>query len=275
MHLRTPPSTLSQVTSPTTTMAYGPPDRPTFVMTPSPSSSAKSLDVTKPLLATDTGNPSGASFRSRGSPQTGQDEDDNRSPLRETSASLRTRTAATMLSFFILGVFTSTIGVVLPYLERYYHLTDIQVSVIFLAAPVGYVLAAQLNGLVHLRLGQRGIAVIGPLFQLLFAGGAAAHPPFPFLLVAVAAGNFGAGLIDASWCAWAAGRENANFISGLLHGSYSAGAAAGPFIAGTLLSAGRPWWHWYYVLVRTSLTTSFCRFANIDSLRLLGRSRAY
>ena len=162
-----------------------------------------------------------------------------------------------MLSFFILGLFTSTIGVVLPHLEKYYGLTDIQVSVIFLVAPVGYILAAQLNGLVHLRLGQRGVAVIGPLFQILFASGAAAHPPFPLLLLAVAAGNFGAGLIDASWCAWAAGLQNANTVSGFLHGSYSAGAAVGPFVAGTLLSAGqRPWYHWYYVLVRYGLHSS-------------------
>ncbi|KAB5542547.1 major facilitator superfamily domain-containing protein [Coniochaeta sp. 2T2.1] len=158
-----------------------------------------------------------------------------------------------MASFFILGLFTSTIGVVLPYLESYYSLTDTQVSTIFLVAPVGYILASSLTSLVHLRLGQRGIAVIGPLFQIVFAAGAAANPPFPLLLVAVACGNFGAGLLDASWCAWAAGRENANAVSGLLHGSYSAGAAVGPFVAGALLAGGRPWYHWYYVLLTFSL----------------------
>ncbi|KAJ9131825.1 MFS general substrate transporter [Pleurostoma richardsiae] len=159
-----------------------------------------------------------------------------------------------MLSFFVLGLFTSTIGVIIPLIEGYYNLTDIQVSVIFLVPPIGYVLAAQLNGLIHLRFGQRGIAIIGPLFHLVFAGGAAVHPPFLVLLLAVAAGSFGAGLVDASWCAWAAGLENANAISGLLHGSYSVGAAAGPFFAGSFLSAGhRPWYHWYYVLVVASL----------------------
>lgn len=112
-------------------------------------------------------------------------------------------------------------------------------------------MAAYLNSFVHLQLGQRGIAVIGPTCQLVYAVGWSLHPPFPVLLAFSVIGGFGTGLLDGSWCAWSGGLEtNANTIQGFLHGSYSLGASLGPFLAGTMISVGeKPWFHWYYVVV--------------------------
>lgn len=135
-------------------------------------------------------------------------------------------------------------------LEVYYHLTDTLVSLIFLITPLGYFIAAYLNSFVHLKLGQRGIASIGPICQLIFAAVASTHPPFPLFLVCCAIGGFGTGLIDGSWCAWTGGMDNANVVSGFLQGSYSVGASLGPLVAGSIISVGhRPWYDWYYVLV--------------------------
>ena len=160
------------------------------------------------------------------------------------------RVVATMFSFVVLGLVVSTTGVMVPYLEEYYGLSDLHVSLIFLAGPVGYLPAAQLNTSIHRKFGQRGIATIGPCVILLFTVAAAAHPPFVLLLVAFLAGGFGEGLLDGSWCAWAGAMQNANKISGLLHGSFSLGAAAGPFLASTLITTRHyPWWTWYCVLV--------------------------
>jgi fucose permease len=71
--------------------------------------------------------------------------------------------------------------------------------------------------------------------------------------------TFGTGLLDASWCAWAGGMgERANTVSGMLHGSFSVGAAVGPSLAGTLIgTTNRPWWDWYYLLVSLPPTYSF------------------
>lgn len=157
-----------------------------------------------------------------------------------------------MLSFTVLGTMVSTLGVMVPQFESHYALSDLQVSSVFLVWPVGYVGAAWLNGVVHLRFGQRGIAALGPFFHIVFAAAAALHPPFPLLLVALAVGSLGTGILDGSFCAWAGGVENANVVQGFLHGSYSAGAALGPFLAGTMLEASHlAWYTWYYVLVRT------------------------
>lgn len=159
--------------------------------------------------------------------------------------------AAAMFCFIVLGMLVSTLGVMVPQFEAYYHLTDLRVSAIFLVWPIGYVVASYLNGRIHSRFGRRGIAAVGPLFHVVLAMVAALHPPFPVLLTAMAVGSLGTGVLDGPLCAWAGAMENANVVQGFLHGSYSAGAALGPFLAGTMLEVGKiPWYGWYYVLVR-------------------------
>jgi fucose permease len=163
--------------------------------------------------------------------------------------------AAAMYSFIILGLFNSSIGAVLPLLSQHYNLTDLQVSSIFLAGPIGYVLAAQCSDIIHYRFGQRGIAVAGPVLQIIATVTAACHPSFGLVLVASAFQGLGTGLLDGSWCAWAGSMEKANTISGLLHGSYSVGGAMGPFLVTVLTTKGRAWWTWYAILVSLSRTS--------------------
>jgi fucose permease len=161
--------------------------------------------------------------------------------------------AAAMYSFVTLGLFNSSIGAVLPLLSHHYGLTDLQVSCIFLAGPIGYIFAAQCSDAIHYRFGQRGIAVIGPVFQIIATSIAASHPSFGLVLVAFAFQGLGTGLLDGSWCAWAGSMEKANTISGLLHGSYSVGGAIGPFFVGVLSEKKRPWYIWYSILVGFSV----------------------
>ncbi|KAI0176153.1 MFS general substrate transporter [Hypoxylon sp. FL1284] len=172
---------------------------------------------------------------------------------RETSAMLRI--AAAMYSFVVLGMLVSSLGVMVPRLEAEYNLSDAGVSIVFLVWPAGYAAAAWLNGPLHARLGQRGVAVVGPLFHVLLAAGASLRPPaFAALLAAFALGSLGTAVLDGSFCAWAGAVENANVVQGFLHGSYSAGAALGPFLAGTMLEVGHlPWYSWYYVLLGASV----------------------
>lgn len=168
---------------------------------------------------------------------------------------------ATLCSFVLLGFIISTPGVVLPHLEEHYHLDDIHASLIFLVAPVGYLLGARLNVPIHRYMGQRGIALIAPICQVIFTGLISTfHDPqkagFPVFLVATVVGNVGSGLLDGSWCAWAGGLggKRTNTVQGLLHGSFSVGAGLGPFLAGTMFSVWkRPWWIWYNFLLVASV----------------------
>lgn len=154
-----------------------------------------------------------------------------------------------MVSFSTLGLFNSSIGAVLPPIRHYYSLTDLHVSVLFLAGPLGYIFAAQCSDIIHQRFGQRGIAITGPIFQILAHLMTALHPRFGWILFAFGLQGIGAGLLDGSWCAWAGNMEKANTISGMLHGSYSVGGAAGPFLATLITTSNRPWYLWYWVLV--------------------------
>ncbi|KAI1415890.1 MFS general substrate transporter [Hypoxylon sp. FL1857] len=176
------------------------------------------------------------------------------SPEHRRSTPLLFRIAAAMVSFVVLGMMVSTLGVMVPQLEAYYNLSDFYVSFVFLVWPVGYIVAAYLNNILHIKLGQRGIAIFGPLFHIILTTVAALHPPFPVLLVALAVGSLGTGILDGSFCAWAGAMENANVVQGFLHGSYSTGAAIGPFLAGTMFSVGHmPWYTWSYVLLGASV----------------------
>jgi fucose permease len=162
-----------------------------------------------------------------------------------------------MFSFVILGLFTSSIGVMLPPLSTHYELNDVSVSFIFLAVPFGYIIGSSLNPLVHRQFGQRGIAVFGPALHITSAVALGLHPKFGVLLVAFALNAMGSGTLDGSWCAYAASMENPGFVSGLLHGSFSVGAAVGPFFAGGLMEKGMNWWVWYYGLVGFRIVSFF------------------
>ena len=158
---------------------------------------------------------------------------------------------AAMLCFASLGMSVSATGVLLPHIERYYHLSDMNVSCMFLIGPIGYIAAAQLNRLAHEKFQLRGVAVIGSLLHIASAAAAALQPPFAMLLVSVALGACGSGFLDGAWCAWAAGMRKPNEISGWLHGAFSAGASLGAVIAGSFVSRGAESWNlWYMFLVR-------------------------
>jgi len=88
------------------------------------------------------------------------------------------------------------------------------------------------------------------MLHILGAVALALHPPFWVVLMAFGGVAMGIGLLDGSWCSWSAGQKNANAVSGMMHGGFSVGAAAGPFFAGKVLQNWKQeWWVWYYFLV--------------------------
>lgn len=135
---------------------------------------------------------------------------------------------------------------------------------LFLSPLVGYTASALLNNIVHLKWGQRGIAIICPLCHLIAYISAAAHPPFPVIIVFFTLAGFGNGLEDAAWNAWVGNMANNNEVLGFLHGFYGLGATISPLIATTMITkANLTWFHYYqYIMV------SFCR----SKLKLLANS---
>jgi fucose permease len=140
-------------------------------------------------------------------------------------------------------------------LETYYKLSYSVVSVVFLAPFIGYCAAAFLNNLIHIKLGQRGIAILGPLFHLLAFVVLAVHPPYPVLVIFLVGAGFGSGCIDAAWCAWTGNMVSANKVQGFLQACYSLGATLGPLIATSMIAPEKgnlPWYRYFYIMVCTS-----------------------
>ena len=150
-----------------------------------------------------------------------------------------------------MGLNDATYGAIIPYLEEYYHLSYLIVSLIFLSPFVGYNVAALLNNTIHLKYGQRGVAFLAPLCHLVAYIVIAVHPPYPVLVVVFILAGLGNGLEDSAWNAWIGAMANANEILGFLHGFYGLGATIAPLIATTMITkAHLPWYYWYYVMVR-------------------------
>ena len=144
---------------------------------------------------------------------------------------------------------TYTLQAIIPYLEDYYELTYIVVSLVFLSPLGGYVGAALLNNWLHVHFGQRGIALIGPTCHIIAYTGIAAHPPYPALVVLFIAAGFGNGVVDAGWNVWAGNMANSNELLGFLHGFFGLGAVLSPLAATSLIT--KKGWHWhqfYYIM---------------------------
>jgi fucose permease len=135
-------------------------------------------------------------------------------------------------------------------LEEYYNLSYTVVSLVFLSPYAGYTLAAILNNALHVRFGQRGVAIVGPGLHLISYMVFALHPPYPVLVIFYMLIGFGNGIIDAAWCAWLGNMANANHVTGFLQASYALGATVSPLIATALITkAGLGWYTFYYLMV--------------------------
>ncbi|CAL3968648.1 unnamed protein product [Diplocarpon coronariae] len=163
------------------------------------------------------------------------------------------RVFATFWSFFVVGMNDGSYGALIPHLELYYDLNYTVVSLIFLSPFAGYSLASVVNNLIHVRFGQRGVAVMGPLCHLASYTVVAVHPPYPVLVVMFIFVGFGNGLIDAAWCAWLGNMANANEVQGFLQASYSLGATVSPLIATALVEkTSLDWYEFYYIMIAAS-----------------------
>ncbi|KAH6615348.1 major facilitator superfamily domain-containing protein [Boeremia exigua] len=160
------------------------------------------------------------------------------------------RTAAAFWSFVVMGSNDAAYGALIPYLQEYYSLSFIVISLVFLSPLVGYTASALLNNTIHLRWGQRGVGLLAPTCHLVPYIVIALHPPYPVLVVIFMLAGFGNGLADAAWNAWMGAMANPNEVLGFLHAFYGVGAVLAPLIATTMITrAHLPWFAFYYVMI--------------------------
>ncbi|KAJ4028899.1 hypothetical protein NW761_014227 [Fusarium oxysporum] len=134
----------------------------------------------------------------------------------------------------------AAVGALVPYL-------------IFLTPFAGYAIAAFTNAHIHLRWGQRGVAILAPMCHVIAFTIVTIHPPFPALVVLYGLSGFGNGLADAAYCAWVGAMDKSNQIQGFMHSCYSLGALCAPLISASMVvHSGLPWYSFFYVIIGIS-----------------------
>ncbi|RKL06634.1 hypothetical protein BFJ71_g2574 [Fusarium oxysporum] len=93
--------------------------------------------------------------------------------------------AFAFLSFIIAGMNDAAVGALIPYLETYYDLSYTIISLIFLTPFAGYSVAAFTNARIHMKFGQRGVAIMAPICHLITFIALALHPPYPVLVIGI------------------------------------------------------------------------------------------
>ncbi|XWW99878.1 hypothetical protein V2A60_007892 [Cordyceps javanica] len=112
------------------------------------------------------------------------------------------RMAFAFVSFIVAGMNDAAIGPLLPYLEDYYGLGKTVISLIFLTPFLGYSVAAFTNARIHVRFGQRGIAIMAPLCHVITYAVLASHPPYPVLIVVNAISGFATSMVVKAGLPW-------------------------------------------------------------------------
>ncbi|EXL70254.1 hypothetical protein FOPG_13912 [Fusarium oxysporum f. sp. conglutinans race 2 54008] len=129
-------------------------------------------------------------------------------------------------------------------------MNDAVVGLIFLTPFAGYAIAAFTNAHIHLRCGQRGVAILAPMCHVIAFTIVTIHPPFPALVVLYGLSGFGNGLADAAYCAWVGAMDKSNQIQGFMHSCYSLGALCAPLISTSMVvHSGLPWYSFFYVMI--------------------------
>jgi len=168
------------------------------------------------------------------------------------------RVLATFWCFTILGANDAAYGALIPYLEAYYNVDYITISLVFLSPVVGYTASALTNNMVHMKFGQRGVAAIMSVSHLVAYVIISLHPPYPALVVVFMLAGYGNGLADSAWNAWIGDMANANEVLGFLHGMYGLGACISPLVATALITkAGWQWYEFYYFLIGAAVIEIF------------------
>ncbi|PYH34707.1 MFS transporter [Aspergillus neoniger CBS 115656] len=165
----------------------------------------------------------------------------------------RWRLLATFISFTVVGANDGVYGALVPYLREDYSLSTTVVSLIFVTPFAGYTIATLIVNKIHMTLGQRGIAMIGPLCHIIPYVIMAIHPPWPAMLAVYVIVGLGNGLIDAAWNSWIADMANANAMMGVLQAFYGLGATISPLVGTQMIKSGLRWNYFYYTLLGASV----------------------
>jgi fucose permease len=145
------------------------------------------------------------------------------------------------VGFVSLGLPDGLLGVAWPSIRTFFHLPLDALGALLVMFPAGYLGSSFSSGYLLARLSVGTLLALSCLATAISLLGYALTPQWWIM------GGLGAGAIDAGINTYAATHYSARTVN-WLHACYGIGAAGGPVIMTSVLSAGHPW-QWGYRIV--------------------------
>ncbi|KAK9240015.1 major facilitator superfamily domain-containing protein [Lipomyces kononenkoae] len=161
----------------------------------------------------------------------------------------RWRLLACCWTVFALGMSDGAPGALLPYIEAYYNVNYAEVSTIWMATSLGFIVTAVFSHYVYVRIGRAGMLTVGPAILVVMYALIVATPPFGVVVVGFFFGGLGMACVVANVNVFLSYLANTEACFGIAHGSYGAGATISPLIATAMVSRGIKWSYYYSILL--------------------------
>ncbi|RAH76232.1 putative MFS transporter [Aspergillus japonicus CBS 114.51] len=151
-------------------------------------------------------------------------------------------------SFFVAGVNDGSLGSLIPYVIRSYHVSTNLVVVVYVSTFAGWLVAAVTNSALCQYLGLGAILALGAALQVLSHALRAWLPPFPLYVVTFFLASLGQAYNDTHANTYVASVKAAHRWLGFIHAMYMAGCLVGPLVATAVASAGTTTqWNLFYL----------------------------
>lgn len=154
-----------------------------------------------------------------------------------------------LLAFILMGINDGLIGVLLPSIRSYYAVDKGTVSLIFLAATMGYLTSAFSSGPLSARIGTRNLLLLGLFAYVLGVTMVSLTVPFLVFPLCLYFSGFGIGIIDAGLNSYFVNFPRSTVMLNTLHAFYGVGALIGPLLASGMLALDFFWTNCYIFLV--------------------------
>ncbi|MBN9386596.1 MAG: MFS transporter [Chloroflexi bacterium] len=166
---------------------------------------------------------------------------------------LRLQVGLGLLAFILMGVNDGLIGVLLPSIRGYYGVDKGTVSLIFLAATLGYLTSAFSSGPLSAKIGTRNLLLLGLSSYVLGVTLVSLVVPFLVFPFCLYFSGLGIGIIDAGLNSYFVNFPRSTVLMNTLHAFYGVGALIGPLVASGMLALDFFWANCYIVLVIVGL----------------------
>ncbi|PPJ60434.1 hypothetical protein CBER1_07340 [Cercospora berteroae] len=188
----------------------------------------------------------------------------------ELTPKIQLKIFSAAIAFFNAGVNDGSLGALIPYILRHYHISTGWMAIPYGVSFFGWLLAALVIAYVRLSFGSGGVLALGALLQFLAQLVRFWTPRFGLLAFSFFPICLGQGLQDSQANDFVSKIVNAHRWLGLIHGSYAVGGLCGPLIASAIASnLNGNWAAFYYVPTGFgALNFALCIYAFRDDITI-------